>query len=312
MDGLFHPFIQVGYGLEFDSKALTAMALAQSCVHRKFYQTLLDESTVADICSGTPINDGPGLSLMQILRAAREDPLAAATVFSEQPFLRTGADHVEKLSAKYANAWDVPATKDAIAAKHAELLSTLALLYGSLTRPGYAPLLHFIVMHSLTSAYFLPIFFDHLSLERQAALLKVHWALDLSVFLLLGAPALHVPPELVSTDTHGVKTGAWASDTNGWLEVFKKAIDSQDSHIPKVIRSLWRGSLLGSFGSQAGSDDGYELPPAINWLYLARRTIDVVTLSSFEEPGPQIEAGRRFWAFGMVGFDEFWATYPRE
>ncbi|KAJ2681752.1 hypothetical protein H4R19_007271, partial [Coemansia spiralis] len=69
MSGLFHPFIQMGYGLEFDSKALTAMALAQVCVHHRFYKTLFDKRTFADICASTPINDGMGLSLMQILDA---------------------------------------------------------------------------------------------------------------------------------------------------------------------------------------------------------------------------------------------------
>ncbi|KAJ1735488.1 hypothetical protein LPJ61_000514 [Coemansia biformis] len=309
MDGLFHPFIQMGYGLEFDSKAITAMALAQICVHHRRFETIFSEETFAEICANTPINDGSGLSLMQIFDMARKDPLAADSTFSEQPFLRNNTTKAEALTAKYAKAWAVPATREAVDAKCAELLSMLALFYGAITRPGYKPLLHFIVMHCLTSAYFLPIFFDHLSLERQAVLLKAHLAVSLSVFAILGTPEFHATPELVTTDTHSIRPDTWARSENGWLDVFAKAIASNDIHVPKVVRSLWRGSLLDTQESVA---KGYELPPPINWLHLARLTIDTITVSPFEDQSAQIQAGKRPWAFGMVGFDEFWANYARE
>ncbi|KAJ2158035.1 hypothetical protein GGF46_004087 [Coemansia sp. RSA 552] len=269
MSGVFHPLIQLGYGLEFESKAITAMGLAQACAHAPFFETMFSPGVFGTICGKTQDNEHCGASLMQIVRMIRDDPIALGMEYDPQPHLNhsiVGA--AEKLAIMYTALWAVPPTKEAISAKYCELQSFVALFYGGLTRPGHKPVLQFIGMHCLTSAYFLPIYFDCMPIETQAVLLKAHY-------------------------------------------VFEKAIVSDDLHVSKVVRSLWRGSMLTS-PPQAKLAADYELPPQINWLYLAHMTTDTITASFFEDIAVQAKAGKQYWVYGMVGRDEFWSACLKE
>ncbi|KAJ2358415.1 hypothetical protein IWW50_001663 [Coemansia erecta] len=311
MSGIFHPFIQLGYGLEFESKAITATALAQACVHPPFFNTMFSEDVFADICSDSFIAGDQGFSLMQILDKIRNDPLSDSMGFNESHGGDSSTRNIsETLAIKYAKLWSVPATKEAVDAKYRELLSVVALVYGSLTRPGYKLLLHFVVMHCMTSAYFLPVFFSNMSIERQAQMLKAHSAAVLNVFAAIGSPELHITPEITSEDTHRAVPDPQSDMGNAWLDVFSKAISSNDIHISKVVRSFWRASLLSAFPSKPMFDEDYELPPSINWLYLARITVDTITKDNFKGGPP--DQGEHFWKFGMVGHADFWATYSKD
>ncbi|KAJ1832683.1 hypothetical protein LPJ63_003354 [Coemansia sp. RSA 2711] len=310
MSGIFHPLIQLGYGLEFESKAITATALAQACVHSSSFKSMFSRDTVADM---NPDSSDSGLSLMQILDRIRKDPLAVSMEFNPVPYSNSSiTDSAEKLATKYTKYWSVPATKDAIDAKYQELLSVAALMYGSLTRPGHKLLLHFVLMHCLTSAYFLPIILDCLPVERQAEILKAHCAAVLDAFAVHGSPEFFVTPEVSTVDTHLAVSGSTGDANNQWLDVFADSIASNDIHVVKVIRSLWRGSLLSAFPVRHASGDDYELPPPINWLYLARITVDTITANNFRDMDEQVKEGKRFWTFGMLGHDEFWKSYPKE
>ncbi|KAJ2645663.1 hypothetical protein IWW40_005921 [Coemansia sp. RSA 1250] len=306
MSGLFHPLIQFGYGLEFESQAITATALAQTCVHSPSYKKLFSEDAFADICSPPASSQ---LSLMQILKQIRQDQQKSGLDFTSEPYRHNGITaFAEELAATYAKMWSLSPTKESIGAKYRELLSTVALIYGSLTRPGYQVVLHFVLMHCLTSAYFLPIIADCLPLEKQAKVLKAHCAATLATFVVHGCPDLYVTPEISSTDTHAA-SDSQGNISNQWLDVFSKAIANNDMHVSKVIRSLWRGSLLNAFPSeQPAYGDDYELPPPVNWLYLARTTVDTITADNFSDMDKQLEQGKYFWKFGVVGTDEFWKS----
>ncbi|KAJ2357273.1 hypothetical protein GGF43_001560 [Coemansia sp. RSA 2618] len=310
MSGIFHPFIQVGYGLEFESKAITATGLAEACIHPLFFKTMFSEDVFADICSDSSNAGDLGLSLMQVIDKMRNDPLSSSMVYHPVAYSCTAnVDIADKLTAKYVKLWSVPATKEAIDAKYRELLSVSALIYGSLAKPGEKPLLHFILMHILTAAYFIPIILDCLPIERQAQLLKSFCAAALGTYSVYGSPELHITPEITSEDTHRAVPDPQSDMGNAWLNVFSKAISSNDIHVSKVVRSLWRASLLSASPSKPMFDKDYELPPPINWLYLARLTLDTITVDNFKDMQEQIDEGKLFWVYDMVGHEEFWSTY---
>ncbi|KAJ2800146.1 hypothetical protein H4R20_004169 [Coemansia guatemalensis] len=311
MSALYHPFIQLGYGLEFESKAITAAALAQACIHSPSYKKLLTSDTFAEVCSNTSANDGRGFSLMQILDMIREDELASGISYSEIPFDEKNMAAAENLAIKYSKLWTVEATKDSVDAKYKELLSVTALIYGSLTRPGHKVLLHFMLLHCLTSAYFLPIFFENLPVDRQAKILQAHCAVTLETFANHGSPKFYITPELIDVDARHAATLSQTDTGNPWLAVFEEAIASNDVHFPKVIRALWRGSLLDAFANQADSTEGYEMPPTINWLYLAQLTVKEIKANYFVDVDQKTQRGGHYWSYGMVGCDEFWAKYPK-
>ncbi|KAJ2849780.1 hypothetical protein GGI22_005476, partial [Coemansia erecta] len=81
------------------------------------------------------------------------------------------------------------------------------------------------------------------------------------------------------------------------------AINHDDIHVPKVIRALWRGNVLSSLQSKSCTE---RKTPPVNWLYIARTTLDTITISSFLEGSDARNKGKRFWDKGMLGYDQFW------
>ncbi|KAJ2868709.1 hypothetical protein GGI22_000698 [Coemansia erecta] len=304
MSGAFHPFIQLGYGLEFESKAITAMALAQTCVHipgteESYFPSAFEEMRKC-------LDDGSAAdhSVMQILDLLREERSAADIEYKGFIFARENTTLGGKLAAKYGRLWTIATDEKTISAKYEELLSAIALLYISMTRPGYKPALDFFVMHCLTSAYFLPIIFDILSTEQKARLLHAHWIVVLEIYSLVGAPQLYINPEYTADDTYAVSKDLYGeSAANPWLDVVKDAINSDNIHVPKVIRALWRGNVLSSLQSKSSTE---RKTPLVNWLYIARTTLDTITISSFLESSDARNKGKRFWDKGMLGYDQFW------
>ncbi|KAJ1790102.1 hypothetical protein LPJ59_005221 [Coemansia sp. RSA 2399] len=304
MSGAFHPFIQVGYGLEFESKAITATALAQTCVHVPGP----DESYFPSVFEAMRkhLDDGSAAdhSTMQILDLLREERSAAGVECNGFMFARENLILGGKLAAKYGRLWTIAADEKTISAKYEELLSAIALLYISITRPGYKPTLDFFIMHCLTSAYFLPIIFDILSTEQKARVLHAHWTSVLTFYSLVGAPQLYINPEYTADDAYAVSKDLYdESAANPWLDVIKEAINHDDIHVPKVIRALWRGNILSSLQSKSSTE---QKTPPVNWLYIARTTLDTVTMNNFVGSTDARNKGKRFWDKGMLGYDQFW------
>ncbi|KAJ2509758.1 hypothetical protein GGI11_000482 [Coemansia sp. RSA 2049] len=305
MNGIFHPLIQMGYGLEFDSKAITATALAQACVHGPYadetYFSDAFEEMGASMASGT----AKDLSLMQILDMLRDERTAAGIKYEDAV---SGSENValgRKLASKYGGLWTVDADDAAINAKYEELLSTVVLLYVSTTRPGYKQVLDFSTMHCLTSLYFMPIYFEVLSTEQKARLLHAHCMAVLNIYSAGGAPQLFVTPEHTAEDARKVVNGPHGEPSNPWLEIFNDAINHDDIHAPKVVRTLWRGDILSALQKQDKNSTRQKTPP-VNWLYIARTTLDTITMSSFYERSDERNKGTRFWDRGMLGYDQFW------
>ncbi|KAJ2537534.1 hypothetical protein EV175_006693 [Coemansia sp. RSA 1933] len=302
MSGVYHPFIQLGYGLEFDSKAITATALAQTCVHEpRFSESYYSESF--DEMRANLASDPDNISLLQVLEKLRDERSVANIEFRPTMF---GVNNVAlggKLAAKYSKLWTIGTDEQTISARYNELLSTAALLYISMTRPGYKQILDFFIMHCLTSAYFLPIMFEILSTEQKARVLHAHSMAMLLIYSLIGAPKLYITPEHIADDTHAVASKLYGeSDANPWLDVFRDAINHNDIHVPKVIRALWRGNVLSTL-----KEDGAEQKmSSVNWLYIARATLDTVTGSSFLEADDKRNEGKHFFDRGMSGYDQFW------
>ncbi|KAJ1814192.1 hypothetical protein LPJ60_006118 [Coemansia sp. RSA 2675] len=313
MSGLLHPFIQLGYGLEFKCQALIACALAQASTHRKQFSRALDTETFDEIRAGD-LDGGNGLSLLDIMELMRIDPITDKITYDDDPYTEENRALSQTLAIKYAKLWSVGNSESSVREKSMEVMSVIALVYGSLTRPGYRPLLEFGVMHNLTSSYFLPILLDALPLDKKMRLLHAYAFTFIYIFATKGCPPLHIPPELTLADTHRAESAESSSSGNPWMEVIDKAIANNDMHVAKVVRALWRLSLLTAFPTQPNASKGYELPPYINCLYLARITVDSINMSTRRDSVTdklQLTAqdGRRNWAHGMVAYDEFWAKY---
>ncbi|KAI7833103.1 hypothetical protein BX661DRAFT_169611 [Kickxella alabastrina] len=314
MSGLSHPLIQLGYGLEFESQTITIMALAQTCVHKVQFGRAFSPETISEICDSKDIdaNGRKGLSMWQIVNDMSDDPLTDKLSYTCAPQSTENFDVAQQIGVKYIKLWNVNPTELSIRAKYGELLSVVALVYGSMTRPGYQMILEFSIMHMLTPLYFLPIIFDVLSVSQRVILLRSFALGFLAMFATKGCPRLYVPVELASADTHrnfGDDEPRGLNEANPWLSIFEKAIGNREVHVPKVVRALWRGSLNSAFASQTVAESGYKLPPPVNWAYLAKCTVDTIGISTHKYSEDDAEEDARYWDRGMVAFDEFWDQF---
>ncbi|KAJ2558685.1 hypothetical protein EV175_000678 [Coemansia sp. RSA 1933] len=147
-------------------------------------------------------------------------------------------------------------------------------------------------MHCLTSAYFLPIVFEILSTKQKARVLRAHIIVVLQMYSFVGAPKLYITPEHIANNTHAVANRLYGED----------AIKHDDIHVPKVIRALWRGNVLSTLKEGGGE----QKTPSVNWLYIARTTLNTITISSFLEADDKRNEGKRFYDKRMSGYDQFW------
>ncbi|KAI9502930.1 hypothetical protein GGI25_003203 [Coemansia spiralis] len=301
LNGLLHPLIQLGYALEFESKAIAAAALAQTCIHGNSYKKLYTPEFFSEIQASFAGGNYQCLSILEIFDRMRNERTDMKIPFGDDIFTDENRTVSEKLAVKYAKYWIVDADEKAISAKYRELLSVVSLWYIASTRPGYKLLLDFFTMHCVTSAYFLPIIFGILSTEQKAQLLHAHYAFCLSLFSLQGTPQLFIAPTHTTGDSHSAARELYGDSANPWLGVFERAINSNDMHVPKVIRSLWRGSVLcGSSDLNVNSQ-----APLVNWLYIARRTVDSISADGFVSDVSEIDDAFT-WSRGMLGYDEYW------
>ncbi|KAJ2558686.1 hypothetical protein EV175_000679 [Coemansia sp. RSA 1933] len=97
-----YPLIQIGYGLEFDSKAITAMALVQTCVHKPqidaLYHSEPFEEMRANLASA-PDND---ISLLQVLEKLCDESSVADIEFKPSILVDDNVALGNKLAAKYS------------------------------------------------------------------------------------------------------------------------------------------------------------------------------------------------------------------
>ncbi|KAJ2795685.1 hypothetical protein H4S07_006417 [Coemansia furcata] len=317
MSGLLHPFIQLGYGLEFKSEAIIAMALAQASIHKKQFSRAFDTETFDEICSQASKNDADGKSLLDILDCMRDDPIAAKITYNEEPYTPENRGHAEDLAIKYAKLWTVENTEASVKAKVKEIMTIIALVYGAAIRPGFHPALEFGLMHNLTSSYFLPIIMDVLTLDNKVRLLRAYAVTFLYMYAAKGCPRLVIIDLFITTDTQSDRAVATVED-NPWTYVINKAIASNDMHVAKVVRALWRLSLLIAFPSEDMPIYRYTNRPVnVNCLYLARITVDNIRKSVRRNPDTgkmELEDNvyDQGWAHGMLAFDEFWTNKSTE
>jgi len=135
-------------------------------------------------------------------------------------------------------------------------------------------------MHSLTSIYFLPILFRHLSLENCAVLMKAQLAMLTTHWVVSGRPKFYTEHLL------NYKPKRQTSPQNPWLDIMEAALSTNDEHVCKSLRSLMWADL--HFGDFAGL-----------WLKAAQSTVDWV----YGTPGNEATS---WWSRGALAWDEAW------
>ncbi|KAJ6462261.1 hypothetical protein C8R47DRAFT_924075, partial [Mycena vitilis] len=271
--GVLHPFLQVGFGVEFGQDYMVAQGLAMCAVEEAETSQI-----VLDMPSGLPeiAKTSKGVTLLGLLREVYDSPvLAPALPYDPNATLdaRIGqlasntaiGTELKRIYSKWSILTSIPSPSpasshdDGVAANAAECLWQSTLVLAGTSRPGHAPRLDFFLMHLLTSALCLPRMLAALPDPVHKAQLLQGYARVSALFVLLrGRPRIDIPllmsyPVDPRPPQHGAPGGAAAlgdaQGTNPWLAMIQNALHHKDAHVLKAVRTLYYcGVRYGSMG----------------------------------------------------------------
>ncbi|KAH7882768.1 hypothetical protein F5I97DRAFT_1908239 [Phlebopus sp. FC_14] len=292
VDGLLHPMIHVGYGLEFGIKGMLAEGLAMSTGHhvsaRGFHPpTLFTPAEVDSVEEAT--SSLSSLSLNTQLRLSTHSKTSGVHVFDilarmlkddefkttppktlADTFPRTLSAYASKIS-KYAEEWTIDLSQPGeIERKMEEVIWMSSLMYavGGFDKvKGFQA--NFFLMHMVTSSLFLPSLIAYLSSRSQVILLRAYLTTVLVWWVAVGRPALDVksfmtaaptPRTLASTKSNGT-TPSPMEIPNPFLPIIQSAIIHPNDHVSKIHRAFAHFDTL--YGTKpAGYFKGTELEGA--------------------------------------------------
>jgi len=317
MGGVYHPFIHIGYGLEFSVDPIVAEGLSMAAVTKPTIKPLLFDppsssplTSAMDAAMGTITTLTSTLGLTPSPRTAAKHPSAISiidAVYSDSSLdglVRWEEENkiqamIEKASEKikeYVKKWIIDAgSKDDVVSKTKELMGIAMALTTGTTRPGKDIKLDFFLMHGLTSSLFLPIYLSSLSSSQAARLLQAFFSTTVGFYISRGRPRIHLADNL---STFKPNLGGYEDEiSNPWTTVIKRTIAHEDVHLVKAVRSLIYGATY-----LAHLDKEYEMKETPGeyketsqyWLNSAKMTLDA------------LRDGGWWLLEGGVGFDETW------
>ncbi|WVQ67892.1 uncharacterized protein L199_006097 [Kwoniella botswanensis] len=241
--GLFHPFIHVGFGLEFNDRVVLAEGLAEAAIHsdelnlplitpgyaheinhpshptpdhlRRPPREIPDsEDCLSPNCAREP---RLGRSLLEIYSIVLHSPDLAPVPYDKNSSINdrlkyaTEGGKAEKVR-KLAEDWsltdeELSDGKNGWKRKFEEVAILVTLLACGTGRKGKELKIDFFLMHTLTSSIFIPTYMPILSIPNRRLLLKAYLLVLLNTAIARGRPA--IDPELtMSYDPFPVAPGS--------------------------------------------------------------------------------------------------------
>ncbi|CAF3745246.1 unnamed protein product [Rotaria sp. Silwood1] len=273
--GAYHPFIHLGYAVEFQSKLMAIEGLAMASVDRTILKDIVNHFNDDSNKDG----DKTALDIIElIVKDSRFDEKVFYTDARPKTriFLQRGG---APLIVEYARMWKCDLND---ARRAAILINTAAI------RPKKAPRLDFFLMHSTTSSLFLDIMVHSLKKkENQLKLIRAKFAVDLFYYVARGRPKLNL--NYLCNEYPVSKEHLYIDASNPWLPLIDKCLTHPDEHVTKTIRAL---IYADKFDNAQGQD---KLP----YLKIAQMVMDAL-----------FPAGKKDWAQEGIGWDEYWQTVP--
>ncbi|KAJ5659304.1 hypothetical protein N7507_005755 [Penicillium longicatenatum] len=228
--GLLHPWIHLGFALEFQQPSLMAEALAQIATIPtwNFEEILLPAEKVAGDFKSKPL-----IEIMEDMR--KDERVMAAPQWSNFNKLLDVIANVPDALIKYASQFTV--TEDQLDEKVAELMETSAYVFGATQRPGKVPRIEFLLMHCVTSNVFLSNVLYHPSISARARVRMLEWKgrADLIIWASCKCPRLY-PARVMNYPV-----------TKNWDALIQWSLNhpDEDSHYIKTLRALMQGQKVG-------------------------------------------------------------------
>ncbi|WWC89561.1 uncharacterized protein L201_004485 [Kwoniella dendrophila CBS 6074] len=242
--GVFHPFIHVGFGLEFNDKVVLAEGLAEAAVHSdelnapiltpEYVHEILYPSNPVPEHLRRPARDIPesedclepncareprlGRSLLEIYSIlSKSEKLVPApydpdSSINERIKFASEGSKAQELR-DLVEEWSLTDSeldnneKEGWKRKYEELAILVTLLACATGRKGKGLKVDFFLMHTLTSSIFIPSYMPILSIPNRRLLLKAYLLVILNTALARGRPQID-PDLLMSYDAFPTAPGA--------------------------------------------------------------------------------------------------------
>ncbi|WWC70436.1 uncharacterized protein I206_104387 [Kwoniella pini CBS 10737] len=287
--GVFHPFIHVGFGLEFNDKVTLAEGLAETAIHSdelnhpiltsEYVQEIMHPSNPIPEHLRRPARDIPnsedcltpncareprlGRSLLEIysilLHSDKLEPALydeSLTINDRIKFASSGdkAKHLRELSEEWSlTDEELSNEKDGWHRKFEEIAILVTLLAFGTGRKGKELKIDFFLMHTLTSSIFIPSYMPVLSIPNRRLLLRAYLVILLNTALARGRPAID-PDLIMSYDLYPAAPGS------------EKAVKAKEGNvIGKPEEHESRNSWLSMVESSLAYTDSH-VPKAIRSL----------------------------------------------
>ncbi|KAG0099496.1 hypothetical protein BGZ93_007372 [Podila epicladia] len=250
--GAFHPLIHLGYGIDFGIDAIVAEGLAMMAVTSKMMSPFIVapattvEKVTTKIASHLSISErSSSKTIVEILTAIREDrELDNVTSYPEANKTmdvaksKVAASKIQKLLSE----WKVEENIQDIDLKAKELYKACLLAVGGTGLRNGKVKQDFFLMHALTSVLFVHKLVHALPPAYAVSCLVSHLGASLAYYISRGRPQVDVDALLNYRGKHTL------DPSNPWLSIVKRAVDIDEVHITKVVRSCALGDLL--FGAE--------------------------------------------------------------
>lgn len=292
-EGLYHPVIHLGLGIEFDQPCIVAEALAQAASHDSMgIETFLRRSEKE---AGRSRGEEPGKPLMQLLHGVRENATIrdAAHGFQDGPsrvrdgVLGVAGQDIVSLAAQFRV--DSQGLERALA----EVINCSAYITGSAQRPGKARKLDFFHLHNATASLFVTALVRQPWISTGTKVRLVEWKarLDLVWYAASGAVELYIDDVINYTPARSV-----GMDWTALCQAVNVVHD--DGHLAKFVRALKNGQETSRPFECGEGADAFPVKGDM-WLKIAEMAYDSTVDLPIEKK----------WIWG-VGFDENWAGVP--
>ncbi|KAF5371285.1 hypothetical protein D9758_004168 [Tetrapyrgos nigripes] len=340
MSGALHPFIQIGYGLEFGDDTLVATGLAQTAIHVPLSSELfMFENSSQAVKNDVSRKRTPsrGLSMLEILRQVYDSPVLKPVMPYDNNALMSARikdvlkdgrpEEIRRICSQFYV--DESVGDAEMKVKVEEFMWTATLLLFSTGKEGRKPRLDFFLMHLVTSSIFLPSYLRVLQNSKDKVKL-LHAYLPIMILLTLTRGRPIIKPDLLMNatdrprppfkpdsvfkmdkDQTAIGNPAEDEDYNPWPALIQSATHAPDSHVLKTMRTLvFAAREYGDTqaGGVIGAKDvkGQETHPGIEKLDGSAFVRAAGMLMNYMGWTGYGESARPDWDRSALGWDAAW------
>ncbi|KAF3206591.1 hypothetical protein TWF679_008635 [Orbilia oligospora] len=279
--GFLHPWIHVGYGVEFEQPAIIAEGLAQTAVHDDWPGKYLKACMVAAAAASSKnVEYGNGTTITSLFNEAHgSEKLRKSTKWSDpQKNKAVYANALEEMVA-LASKWYIPptASDETIARASAELASASAFICSATPRLDKKVKFDFFLMHTVTSSVFLDVWVRQkwLGNAEKSVLINYFGWMVVNMYVSRGCADINF--DQVMNYKPRKRDGQWA-------DVAARATRlKDDGHVSKTVRALVNAEKV---SQRYGKTEGFEVGTGL-YLKIAEMALDAAEeqeQSNGEEP----------------------------